>query len=89
MVFLAKKNLSDFKNDLNSDLNIEDLKKRIKDEKIKGFLKVFLDNYPINFDYLKDGGKNYKISCRRLSSIGIFMNRTGSCTYGGGKAIKK
>ena len=85
----CQKNLSDFKSDLNTDLNIEDLKKRIEDGKIEGFLKVFLDKYPINFDYLKDGGKDYKISYGRVSSIGIFMNRTGSCTYGGGKAIKK
>ena len=58
-------------------------------KKIYLILKVFLDKYPINFDYLKDGGKDYKISYGRFSSIGIFMNRTGSCTYGGGKAIKK
>ena len=85
----CQKNLSDFKSDLNANLSIENLKKRIKDGEIKGFLKDFLVKYPIDFNYLKDGGKNYKISCRRLSSVGIFMKRTGSCTYGGGKAIKK
>jgi hypothetical protein len=85
----CQKNLSDFKSDLNANLSIENLKKRIKDGEIKGFLKDFLVKYPIDFNYLKDSGKNYKISCRRLSSIGIYMNRTGSCTYGGGKAIKK
>ena len=85
----CQKKLSDFKSDLNADFDIEKIKKRTNNGEIKGFLKDFLDKYPINFEYLKDIGKYFKISCNSSSSIGIFMNRIGSCTYGGGKATKK
>ena len=84
----CQKNLSDFQKDLNGKLSIKDLKKRIMKGKIGGFLKDFLDKYPINFDYFKEGRKNPKISCRSSSGIRIYMNRAGSCSYGGGKAIK-
>ena len=85
----CKKDLSDFRNDLKSEIDIEALKKRIDEGKIEGFLKDFLDKYHINFDYFKDRKFWPQISCRKSSDIGIFMNRSGSCSYGGGKSKLK
>ena len=85
----CKKNLSDFQNDLNSEINFEILKRRIKEGKIEGFLKDFLNKYPINFDFIEKNEINLRISLRGSSDIGIFINRDEIDTYGGGKAIKK
>ena len=85
----CKKDLSNFRKDLKSKINIKGLKKRIKEGKIEGFLKDFLDKYPINFDYFQDRKVEPKISCRKISDFGIFMNRSGSCSYGGGKSKLK
>ena len=85
----CKKDLSDFRNDLKSEIDIEALKNRIDEGKMEGFLKDFLDKYPINFDYFKDRKFWPQISCRKSSDIGIFMNRSGSCSYGGGKSKVK
>ena len=85
----CKKDLSNFRKDLKSKINIKGLKKRIKEGKIEGFLKDFLDKYPINFDYFQDRKVEPKISCSKISDLGIFMNRSGSCSYGGGKSKLK
>ena len=85
----CQKDLSDFQKDLNGKLDIEDFKKRIEEGKIGGFLKDFLEKYPINFDYFRDNQNEPQISCRRLSDIGIYMNRSGPDSYGGGRAVKK
>lgn len=85
----CEKNLIDFQNDLSNDLNIDDLKRRIKDGEIKGFLKDFLVKYPIDFDLFQENITSFKVSLRGISGFGIFMNRDEIDTYGGGKAIKK
>ena len=85
----CQKNLSDFKSDLDANLSVENLKKRIKDGEIKGFLKDFLVKYPIDFDLFQENITSFKVSLRGISGFGIFMNRDEIDTYGGGKAIKK
>ena len=85
----CQKNLTNFQEDLKNELNIIEIKQRIKDGKICGFLKVFLDKYPINFDCFVNNEFVPKVSLRGDSGIGIFMNRYESDTYGGGKAIDK
>lgn len=77
--FYCQKNLADFQKNLNENTNIDELKQRIKEGKIGGFLKNFLDKYPINFDYFKERINELKISCRRISDIEIIMDRPESC----------
>ena len=71
--------MADFQKNLNENTNIDELKQRIKEGKIGGFLKNFLDKYPINFDYFKERINELKISCRKISDIEIIMDRPESC----------
>ena len=85
----CQKNLNEFEECLNNEKNMENLNKRIKEGKIKGLLKDFIDIYPINFQYFIDNQINLKIMLKGYSGIGIYMHRDEVDTYGGGIAIKK
>ena len=85
----CQKNLSDYHNELGNNLSINNLIKRIEEGKIGGFLKDFLDKYPINFNFFKDNQINLKVSFKEHSGIGVYINRDEIDTYGGGVAIEK
>lgn len=85
----CQKNFNVFQKSLNNEENVENLNKRIKEGKIKGLLKDFIDIYPINFQYCIDNQINLKIMLKGYSSIGIYMHRDEVDIYGGGIAIKK
>ena len=85
----CQKNFNEFQKSLNNEENVENLNKRIKEGKIKGLLKDFIDIYPINFQYFIDNQINLKIMLKGYSGIGIYMLRDEVDTYGGGVAIKK
>ena len=85
----CQKNLSDFQADLKAEINLDNIKKRAETGEFKGFLKDFLEKYPIDFDFFQKKKNTPIISCREQGGIGVFMTRIGSDTYGGGPAIKK
>ena len=85
----CQKNLCEFQECLNNEKNIENLNQRIKEGKIKGFLKDFLDKYPINLEYFMENQINLKVMLKGYSGFGINMNRDEVDTYGGGLAIQK
>ena len=83
------KTLSEFQSDLNADIDIDKIIKRLNNGEIKGFLKDFLEKFPIDFNYFKDPGKkNTQLSCRKIDGIGISLDRKMPDKYGGGEAIK-
>ena len=60
-----------------------------KKEIFKEFLKIFLEKYPIDFQFLNSfSKKNPKITCISYEAFEIILNRFELDTYGGGKAIK-
>ena len=81
----CEKNLSEFQKDLNAEIEIKDLIKKC--EKGKGFLKFFLEKYPINFDYFENN-KMPIISCRGYNASGIDMTRNEPDSCGGRRAKK-
>ena len=83
------KTLEEFQKDLHSDIEIENINDRIKNEKVKGFLAEFIKKYPINFDYIKDSTYAPKIFCRRSSEFCITIDRAGPDTYGFKKKMWK
>ena len=85
----CQKNLSDFQVYLNAEINLDKIKKRAKEREFKGFLQVFLEKHPINFEFFQKRKKTPMISCQEQGGIGIFMTRYESDTYGGGPARKK
>ena len=83
----CQKSLSEFRNKLNSNIDVKDLKERIAKGEIGGFLKDFLDKFPIEFDIFKNlKKKNPQISCGNNAGIGISMDRRKPDKYGGGEA---
>ena len=83
----CQKSLSEFRNKLNSNIDVKDLKERIAKGEIGGFLKDFLDKFPIEFDIFKNlKKKNPQISCGKYAGIGISMDRRKPDKYGGGEA---
>ena len=48
----------EFRNIFNADFNKKNLMNMIKNS--KGFLKIFLENFPINFDYILEMIKKLK-----------------------------
>ena len=79
----CNKNLLEFQKDLKAKINIDDIKIRLKNGKIKGFLKIFLEKYPIDFDYFKNNKNMPTISCRSYNDIGVSMIRDEPDSYGG------
>ena len=84
------KNLSEFQDDLKAEINIDKIIERNNKKQFKGFLRDFLEKYPIDFNYFKDEKNIIQISCRGFNDdvIGIRMVRNEPDSYGGGKAIK-
>ena len=80
----CEKGISEFQRDLNAKIVIDDIKKKCR--KGKGFLKLFLEKYPIKFDYFEKNNKIPIVYCRGNNAVGIFMKRNEPDSYGGGEA---
>ena len=84
------KELTEFQNKLNGGINIDNIIERHKAGEFKGFLKDFLEKYPIDFEYFRNfGDKNPSLRCRGYNGVGISMQRNMPDTYGVEKSKNK
>ena len=55
------KTLSEFQTDINPNIDIDKIIKRLENGEIKGFLKDFLEKFPADFNCFKSPEKKYSI----------------------------
>ena len=84
----CNKNLSEFQEDLNAEIDIDMIIEKSNKKQFKGFLGEFLKKYPIDFNYFKEQKNTINVSCRGFTGVGINLARNGYDSYGGGRAEK-